>query len=370
MRRRDFLQRGLSLSVVLGMPLRGRAAAADSNPFDPVPGTWRTFEVTTVVTLPAASGPRQAWVPIAAFSELEWMRPGAATWQTNATSTSVQEDPESSVKMVCARWDASSPPVATLTVTDLVSTRNRHVDFAAPGSPVALTAQERAFYTAPTKLLPTDGIVKTTATKITNGASTDLLKAKLLYEWIVANTYRNPKTRGCGLGNVKFMLDSGDLGGKCADINALYVALARSVELPARDIYGIRVAPSQFGYKSLGANNATITKAQHCRAEVYLTAYGWVPVDPADVRKVILEEPPGHLAAGDPKVVDARQTLFGAWEGNWMAYNQGHDVSLPGWTGDDLGFLMYPQAQVGGQLEDSLSPGDFTYTIAAREVLS
>jgi transglutaminase-like putative cysteine protease len=79
------------------------------------------------------------------------------------------------------------------------------------------------------------------------------------------------------------MLESGDLGGKCADLNVLYVGLGRAAGLPARDVYGIRVAPSQIGCKSLGASSKDVTKAQHCRAEVYLSEYGWVPVDPADV---------------------------------------------------------------------------------------
>ena len=52
------------------------------------------------------------------------------------------------------------------------------------------------------------------------------------------------------------MLESGNLGGKCADLNALFVGLARSVGIPARDVYGIRVAPSKYGYKSLGARLA------------------------------------------------------------------------------------------------------------------
>jgi len=59
--------------------------------------------------------------------------------------------------------------------------------------------------------------------------------------------------------------------------------------LPARDVYGIRIAKSEMGYKSLGTSSEIVTKAQHCRAEVYLSGYGWVPVDPADVRKVVLE---------------------------------------------------------------------------------
>src|SRR5258708_34170609 len=98
------------------------------------------------------------------------------------------------------------------------------------------------------------------------------------------------------------MMKTGKLKGKCADLNALYVGLARSVGLPARDVYGIRVVPSQFGFKALGAGSQNITKAQHCRAEVWLPGTGWTPVDPADVRKVGLEEPPGKLALNEAKV--------------------------------------------------------------------
>ena len=77
--------------------------------------------------------------------------------------------------------------------------------------------------------------------------------------------------------------------GASGDFNVIHwnERIARSVGLPARDIYGIRVAKSEFGYRSLGAGTSNITKAQHCRAEVFLTGFGWVPVDPADVRKVI-----------------------------------------------------------------------------------
>jgi hypothetical protein len=126
------------------------------------------------------------------------------------------------------------------------------------------------------------------------------------------------------------MLESGDLGGKCADLNALFVGLARSVGLPVRDGYGVRIAKSEFGYKSLGLSTDDATKAQHCRAEVYLRGHGWVPVDPADVRKVVLEEPPGNLPLSDEAVTRVRRRLFGSWEMNWMAYNYGHEVELPG----------------------------------------
>ena len=122
--------------------------------------------------------------------------------------------------------------------------------------------------------MPTDGIVKQTALKATAGATTDIEKARAIYEWVVENTFRDPKIRGCGRGDIRFMLESGDMGGKCADLNALYVGLARSVGLPARHVYGLRIAKSDRGYKSLGLATDIATKGQHCRAEVYLREHG------------------------------------------------------------------------------------------------
>jgi hypothetical protein len=42
-------------------------------------------------------------------------------------------------------------------------------------------------------------------------------------------------------------------------------------------VAGARVAEAKLGYKSLGTSSEKVTKAQHCRAEVYLDNYGWVP---------------------------------------------------------------------------------------------
>ncbi len=185
---------------------------------------------------------------------------------------------------------------------------------------------------------------------------------------MVATTFRDGKVRGFGIGDIASMLKTGNLSGKCADLNALYVGLVRAQGIPARDVYGIRVAPSKFGYKSLGAGSEVITKAQHCRAETFIAGYGWIATDPADVRKVVLEEPPTNLAMNDPKVVAARSTLFGAWEGNWLAYNTAHDLRLPGSKAADAnGFLMYPEVEVGGERRDCLLPDTVSYTITSAE---
>jgi transglutaminase-like putative cysteine protease len=132
-------------------------------------------------------------------------------------------------------------------------------------------------------------------------------------------------------------------------------------------VYGIRVAGSKLGYKSLGKTGGDITKAQHCRAEFYDPTHGWVPVDPADVRKVMLEED-GGKKIDDPMVVAARKRLFGSWEMNWLAYNYGHDLALPNSTRGKVAFLMYPQSETAEGRLDSLDPDNFKYTIAAREI--
>jgi transglutaminase-like putative cysteine protease len=187
---------------------------------------------------------------------------------------------------------------------------------------------------------------------------------------VVENTFRDPKVRGCGWGDIKAMLETRNMGGKCGDLNALFVGLARAAGVPARDVYGVRVAKSNNGYVSLGANTEVISKAQHCRAEFYAEGYGWIPVDPADVRKVALEEPPGNLALTNEKVRKARERLFGYWEMNWLAYNYAHDLQLPGSKGPKIPYLMYPTGETAKGRLDPLEPDSFKYVLTARELKS
>ena len=95
-----------------------------------------------------------------------------------------------------------------------------------------------------------------------------------------------------------------------------------------------------------------------------------MPVDPADVRKVVLEEPPGNRPLDDEMVKSARKRLFGSWEMNWMAYNFAHDVALPGSSGTPISFLMYPQAETSEGRLDSLDPDNFKYEITSKEITS
>jgi transglutaminase-like putative cysteine protease len=361
MQRREFLCTSVALAAgVMGLSDRSMAAFGPSPDYG-----WRMFDITTHVRVLQTEGETRTWLPLPSVQEEDWIRNMGSLWQGNAVTARLLRDPEYGAEMLYVEWAPGVSPV--IEVTSRIATRDRAIDFNQAGRVAPLSRADRQRYTRATQLLPTDGIVRKTALQIVRGAQTDHAKARAIYDWVVDNTFRNPTTRGCGRGDIRYMLESGDLSGKCADLNALYVGLARAAGLPSRDVYGIRVADSRFGYKSLG-KSGDISKAQHCRAEVWLNGHGWVPVDPADVRKVALEEPPGGLSLMDEKVADVRKQLFGAWEMNWLAYNTAHDVPLPGSRKVTVPFLMYPQGETAAGMLDSLDPSAFSYRITSQEL--
>src|SRR5215470_17118930 len=360
MNRRDFL-RSTSLAFASVTLQRAELSFAQQ----PSSDGWRMFEVTTRVEVLKPAGETKVWLPAALIQNMPFQRTTSNRFLADGGKARMVENNPNALGIVVAKFPSGAKPVVTL--ASQVSLKNYSVDLSKPANPQPTSKAELQYYLQPTKHIPADVIVKATAAEITKGAYTDVEKARAIYGWIVDNTFRDPKVRGCGRGDIRFMLESGDLGGKCADLNSLYVGLARASGLPARHVYGIRVAKSELGYKSLGVATDQISKAQHCRAEVYLDQHGWVPVDPADVRKVVLEEPPGNLKLSDEMVAKARTRLFGSWEMNWMGYNYAQDVVLPGSSGQPLVYFMYPQAETTEGRLDPFDPDNFKYEITVKE---
>jgi len=359
MKRRHFLHATGAATAGLALSRPARAlAAADT-------GGWRTFEVTSTVEVLKPAGVTRVWLPLPLMVETPYQESLGNTFDAGGGQTREEKDAATATAILSAEWAAGVRPV--LTLTSRVRTRDRATDFAARAAGPAADPRELARCLEPTPFVPTDGLVRSTADRAARGAKTDLDKARAIYDWVVENTFRDPKVRGCGRGDIRSMLESGNLGGKCADINALYVGLARAAGLPARHVYGLRLGASQKGFTSLGPANGIVTKGQHCRAEVYLADLGWVPVDPADVRKVVLEEPPGTRTLADELVRQARTQLFGSWEMNWMAYNYGHDVALPRSQAPAIAYFMYPQGETANGRIDSFDPDGFKYAMTARQ---
>ncbi len=335
--------------------LGGRAAAQGST----------TFEVRTAIDLAATSGPAMIWLPLLQTAGgTQTVR--STTWNGSGHSALVRDDRYGAGILQTEWTDGAGPRTLELV---------QHVSVPAtrgPAGPRSLSAAERQFWTAPTASAPTDGIVRDTAKKIVAGRRRERDQVRAIYDWVVDHTHRDAAVAGCGTGDVRAMLASGRFGGKCADINGLFVALTRAAGVPARDVYGIRLGPAalsaSLGPKSAGFSKmADISKAQHCRAEVFLGGEGWFPVDPADVRKVVLEE---ALPTSDPHVERVREALFGHWEMNWAGYNSATDIVLPGAAGrrPDFAFLMYPCAFTTEGQPSCVDPGGFRYGITSVPV--
>lgn len=364
MKRREFLKQGVKLSA--GVAFGGVSMVAQNAKADEP--AWRTFVVSTTIEITAAGSPVRVWVPVPLSRPTEYFQSEPSRWTGNFSTAKVMQYDTYGTEILYAEWTAGAGN-PLLEVVSRCKTRDRQVNLSRTSPSHGQEDQATlTYFRQPSQLIRTDGLVAATAQQIVAGTTNDIEKAKAIYEWIVENTFRDPKVKGCGIGNITAMLETGNLGGKCADLNALFVGLARAVGLPARDVYGIRCALSKE-FKSLGRAD-DITGAQHCRAEVYLTDYGWTPVDPADVRKVVLEEnaPGDPLPLHDARVLRAREKLFGAWEMNWLPYNYAHDVRLPHAEGPTLGYFMYPQAETTNGRKDSLDPKNFKYTITAKEV--
>jgi transglutaminase-like putative cysteine protease len=329
-------------------------------------GEWRTVEVVTRVELLKPNGVSHIWLPSPLIRNRPYQKTISTRFTAEGGTATLSKDEQNALGIVSAMYPANTKPA--LTLTSRVSLMNYVVDLSSQATTPPVSRAELDYFLKPSQYVPTDGIVRQTAIRATAGATTDMEKARAIYEWVVENTFRDPKVRGCGRGDIRFMLESGDMGGKCADLNALYVGLARSVALPARHVYGLRIAKSELGYRSLGLATDKATRGQHCRVEVYLREHGWVPVDPADVRKVALEEPPGNRPLGDEIVSRARNYLFGSWEKNWMAYNYAHDVELPGSAGKPLVYFMYPQAETSEGRVDPFDPDNFKYEITVKAI--
>jgi transglutaminase-like putative cysteine protease len=333
---------------------------AISLPDEPLP-SWRNYDLTSQIAINSVKGKLRVWIPLAQYKDTFWQRSLGHSWRGNFDSAGIYRDPVAELEVFYADWkDGSGAP--QLQLLSQVAKQERHFDITRRGSiPERGEVLRRSLQSS--NLVPTDGLVRRTAERAIGRIKDPVAQGKAIYDWVIDNTSYDPSQSGIGRGDVEAMLDSGQLGGKSADIALLFVGLCRSIGIPARPVFGLRVDGSRL-FASLGATG-NLRAAQHCRAEFYTPGYGWIPVDPADVRKAIHDE---RLSNGDPKLVVLRKLLFGFWEMNWIAYNSAQDVSLYGASGGPLPFLVLPQAEAAGVRFDSSDTHRFSYTVSASRV--
>jgi transglutaminase/protease-like cytokinesis protein 3 len=117
----------------------------------------------------------------------------------------------------------------------------------------------------------TSSQIVTLAGKITNGAVTQLEKAKRLFAFVNNNLqYTNQSD------DPHSALQTLKRGwGSCEDYSLLYIALCRAVEIPARYISGYR-----FSSREVGRREVELDPFAHAWVEINLPGTGWITVDP------------------------------------------------------------------------------------------
>ena len=363
MKRRDFFKLvGTGAAAAVLAPSVSRASALPLNQ-----AKWRGYQLTYQITLPAAGKVAKLWLPLPDTNDTIYQFTQGSNWSGKATASAFYMLPGTSSPVFFATWQKGEE--RTVKVSSIVKTAYRTADLSFYQAPAkASIPQNIKRYLQPTSQIPLDNTVKKIAHSVTSQANarTPLQQARAIYDWMINNVTYDNSVRGQGRGDIRSMLAGGEnLSGKCADIHSLFVGLARASGIPARIQYGIRIGESSLN-KNLG-KSGDVSTSQHCQAEFYLSGFGWVPVDPSDVAKVMALE---SLPSNHDSIGQLREKLFGSWEMNWVAFNDGENVDLgKACAAGKLPFFLYPHAEIDGRQQDSLEPESFSYKITSATLV-
>ncbi|WP_058911415.1 transglutaminase-like domain-containing protein [Entomohabitans teleogrylli] len=379
MERRHFLKGAAALSS-LGFitPVWSESRQAEPQSACAV-ATRRRFLMTQTYNLKPPGGSEgevKLWIPVpedTSFQQLQKL-----TFSGNYQQAYLTANNRYGAKTLFATWPDSKGPMEVkvemlIETQDLEPMKNHQLDgWQIPESDLVFPPEVKPYLEA-TPHIATDGIVKETAMKIVGSEKSPLKQAKLIYDWVKTHMHRDDSVIGCGTGDVGQILKEGKLGGKCTDINSVFVALCRATGIPAREMFGIRLGATRklaaYSAKAFGSADARgvakISGAQHCRAMFWLAGYGWLPADPADVTKMRLAEDKEN---GDPAVEAVSDYLFGNQEMNWVGFNHGRDFALsPAAEQGDINNFGYPYAEVDGDPLNFYDPAVFSYDYVAVE---
>jgi len=173
------------------------------------------------------------------------------------------------------------------------------------------------------RLVPVTGVPAQLAAQETKGATTQLEKARDIYEYVFRTMKYDKSGEGWGHGDTLWACDSKH--GNCTDFHSVFISMARAEKIPAR---------FQIGFPLPADKHSAEIPGYHCWAEFYLDSTGWVPVDISEAWK--------HQEKHD--------YFFGAHDVNRMQFTQGRDLRLaPAQEGPPLNYFIYPYVEVDGK---------------------
>lgn len=151
------------------------------------------------------------------------------------------------------------------------------------------------FYTKSEPFIEQTPEIKETSDKITSGLINPIERAHAIFNWVKDTMkYVYPPDKRGAIEALK------TLKGDCGQYSDLFIALARSAGIPARQQSGFIFLPDSNGY--------------HVWSEIYLPIYGWVPVDATD--------PDGFCHIDNKKLIaSVGENIPLKYTPSWATYN-------------------------------------------------
>lgn len=295
----------------------------------------RTFEVVytaSIKDLPADAHRLEIWIPYPHSNGSQQIEMEGVT---SPYPTQVETESSLGNEMIHLVVDRPGRKAFDVTQTFRVTrTEKIRKDFAKAQPHHGDLPPDVARWLKPDKLVPLDDRIRALSAEVTEGATTDLEKARKIYDYVVSTMSYDKSGTGWGHGDIYWACDM--KRGNCTDFHALFTGLARAAGIPARFEIGLPI-PADRGSGEIGG--------YHCWAEFYLAGYGWVPVDASEAKK--------HL--------DKKSYFFGAHDENRVQLSIGRDLTLsPPQEGEPLNYFVYPYAEVNGKAWDGVGH-TFTY---------
>jgi transglutaminase-like putative cysteine protease len=187
-------------------------------------------------------------------------------------------------------------------------------------------------YLTPDRLVPTGGRFADIAREVVEGKEGDLVHARALYDHVIDNM-RYMKYGDYGGGNADYACDAGT--GNCTEYHSYFMALSRSVDIPARFSIGVAI-PSERDEGGIDG--------YHCWADFYADGKWW-PVD---------------ISEGD-KYSRLATYYFGHHPANRFELSRGRDLVVdPLPASGPINFLAYPVLEIGGK--PAVAKVEFSFT--------
>lgn len=286
----------------------------------------RTFSFIYQVHVPAndnARGKLLVWLPLPQANQYQKIRDLQVDSPVAHT-----EGHDAEYKNPYLEFDPTAAQLASgfdVTV-HFLATRFEHkvpLDSIATQSMATQAPPDLQRYLEPDKLVPLNGVIADLAKQETAGDTTEIAKARHIYDYVIT-TMRYDKTGdGWGRGDAVWACTS--KRGNCTDFHSLLIGMMRSSGIPAR---------FEIGFPLPEGKSEGDIPGYHCWAEFYLDGTGWVPVDASEAWK-------------NPA---KRDYFFGAHDVNRVFFTYGRDLRLsPEQQGAPLNYFIYPYAELDGK---------------------